>query len=636
MAEDGSSGPRAPEPAQVDSHEGDRHEAPRGRGASRPKGDGGAKGKDKAKVRAAQGKGPSPAKGKKSSKGKVSSGKAPAQSSSYRAKGTEGTEGVRRRSASSIEYSRRRAGKRQREAGQFVRWSKEPAQPSGAKAPPPPPPPRRTAARTEEYSYYSDESGAAPIRLRSRSPNDPRDTRRPAEPARAPKSRNTEVKSEARAVVTNQPGAESSGSSSTTEAEDAPAGADKARAMAAKRRPRKAVPEAAAAPAIPGEKPGRGAPSDQGATPGPSPGATPVAEPGLEEPPSPRAKQESSDSCFEPVRLVQAQPLTEEHRALPPPDFAVSMKFSIQLKDSRKEPCSARYLHAVSVEYHTHAVGDEPGSVVKTDLQVLGLGGSRVVVRSPANPTLAWKLSRESQDTEREMFRIMGNWTPTRIRALGVHRVKEIGKGAAAFYVSVLEQELCAPCPQFSPSVAFELLLTVAHTAKLVQVRDLGRKNVGSRRRDSGQMGEPPKDAILLVDANYWQQYKTGSRPHWPNRQRAQGLWSSLQTFTPDLVPKVQELVHRFHADLESLTTSLFSLMDASLAEVEVAEVCDNLVSTQVLGLSPDGQLCQYVLWDASFHSLEVGHQWGMVPIRNLSKSKLKPRAATSGSIKKP
>ena len=120
---------------------------------------------------------------------------------------------------------------------------------------------------------------------------------------------------------------------------------------------------------------------------------------GLEEPPSPRAKQESSDSCFEPVRLVQAQPLTEEHRALPPPDFSVSMKFSIQLKDSRKEPCSARYLHAVSVEYHTHAVGDEPGSVVKADLQVLGLGGSRVVVRSPANPTLAWKLSRESQDT---------------------------------------------------------------------------------------------------------------------------------------------------------------------------------------------------------------------------------------------
>ena len=158
----------------------------------------------------------------------------------------------------------------------------------------------------------------------------------------------------------------------------------------------------------------------------------------------------------------------------------------------------------------------------------------------------------------------------------------------------------------------------------------------GSRRRDSGQMGELPRDAILLVDANYWQQYNKGSRPHWPNRQRAQGLWSSLQTFTPALVPKVQELVHRFQADLESLTKEMFRLMEASLEEAEVAEVCDNLISTQVLGISPDGQLCQYVLWNASFHSLEVGHQWGMVPIRNLSKSKLKPRAAPGGSIQRP
>ena len=57
MAEDGSSGARG-EPAHDDSHEGDRHEAPRGRGASRPKGDGGAKVTGKAKVRAAQGKVP--------------------------------------------------------------------------------------------------------------------------------------------------------------------------------------------------------------------------------------------------------------------------------------------------------------------------------------------------------------------------------------------------------------------------------------------------------------------------------------------------------------------------------------------------------------------------------------------------
>ena len=155
-------------------------------------------------------------------------------------------------------------------------------------------------------------------------------------PAGAPKAIKTAVKSEARAVVTKPIRRGRAGkSSSTTEAEDAPAGADEERANEPKPAPGRAVPEPAAAPAIAGEEPEQDAPLDQGATPGPSSGVAPVAEPGLEEPPSPRAKQESSDSCYEPVRLVQAQPLTEEHRALPPPDFSVSMRFSTQLKDSQ-------------------------------------------------------------------------------------------------------------------------------------------------------------------------------------------------------------------------------------------------------------------------------------------------------------
>ena len=114
MVQDGSSAPRAPEPAPDDSHEGDRHEAPRGRGASRPKGDGGAKGKSKTKVRAAQGKDSSPAKGKKSSKGKVSSGKAPGPKQQLPCQG----HGRHRRGKTAlgfpIEHSRRRAGKRRR------------------------------------------------------------------------------------------------------------------------------------------------------------------------------------------------------------------------------------------------------------------------------------------------------------------------------------------------------------------------------------------------------------------------------------------------------------------------------------------------------------------------------------------
>ncbi|CAE7716933.1 unnamed protein product [Symbiodinium microadriaticum] len=78
---------------------------------------------------------------------------------------------------------------------------------------------------------------------------------------------------------------------------------------------------------------------------------------------------------------------------------------------------------------------------------------------------------------------------------------------------------------------------------------------------------------------------------HWPNRQKAQGLWSSLDSFTPALVPKVQEIVQRFQSDLESLCKALYKLMTDTLSEPEVSEVCSNLIETQVLGISPDGQL---------------------------------------------
>ena len=87
-------------------------------------------------------------------------------------------------------------------------------------------------------------------------------------------------------MVTNQSAEESRESSSTTEAEDAPAGADEERANEPKPAPGRAVPEPAAAPAIAGEEPEQDAPLDQGATPGPSSGVAPVAEPGLEEPPA--------------------------------------------------------------------------------------------------------------------------------------------------------------------------------------------------------------------------------------------------------------------------------------------------------------------------------------------------------------
>ena len=64
-------------------------------------------------------------------------------------------------------------------------------------------------------------------------------------------------------MVTNQSAEESRESSSTTEAEDAPAGADEERANEPKPAPGRAVPEPAAAPAIAGEAPEQDAPLDQ-------------------------------------------------------------------------------------------------------------------------------------------------------------------------------------------------------------------------------------------------------------------------------------------------------------------------------------------------------------------------------------
>ncbi|CAE7420811.1 unnamed protein product [Symbiodinium microadriaticum] len=291
--------------------------------------------------------------------------------------------------------------------------------------------------------------------------------------------------------------------------------------------------------------------------------------------------------------------------------------------------CSARYLMAASVEDSSTAMAKAAGSMVKTDLQVLGLGGSRIVVRSPSNPTLVWKISKEEQETERKLFRLMGRWTPGRVRALGAHRVQEVGPQGSVFYASVLEMELCAECPRFCVQTAFELLLTIVHTAKFVLVRDVGRKNVGSRPSGGDRMGEPARNLLILLDGNYWEAYGR-SHPHWPGKQKAQGLWSSLNSFTPKLLLPFQEITQRHSGDLESLFLAGHKLMEEMLPEAEFSEACENLLETQVMGQTPDGQLGQWILRDAVVHSLEGGHQWTLVPLMSPSKSRLKARSSAS------
>ena len=291
--------------------------------------------------------------------------------------------------------------------------------------------------------------------------------------------------------------------------------------------------------------------------------------------PSPYVKEESDDSCYEPIRLRPAPSQEEAQRCLPFPDLGVSMLFRIQLKDAKKRPCSARYLMAASVEYSTKATATGAGTMV--------------------NPTLVWKISKEEQETERKLFRLMGRWTPGRVRALGAHRVQEVGPQGSVFYASVLEMEMCAECPRFCTQTAFELLLTIVHTAKFVLVRDVGRKNLGSIPSGGERMGEPGRNLLLLLDGNYWEPYGR-ARPHWPGRQKAQGLWSSVTSFTPGLLEPFQAMTQRYSGDLESLFLAGHTLMEEMLPEAEFSEACENLLETQVLGRSPDGQLGQWIL----------------------------------------
>ena len=190
------------------------------------------------------------------------------------------------------------------------------------------------------------------------------------------------------------------------------------------------------------------------------------------------AKIESSDACFEPVHLKPAAPFEARRRAYPAPDFSVSMEIRLQLKDASKVACSNPYLDAASVKYQTlpHGVTDHGAC------QVCGLGGFQVMCRAPNNPTRVWKISRLSQDNEREFGRLMGPFTPMKVRALGVHRIREEGSQGVVFWGSILESELVEPCPEVTESLVFQLMFAVAMAAKFVHARDLVVETWGRAR----------------------------------------------------------------------------------------------------------------------------------------------------------
>ena len=92
----------------------------------------------------------------------------------------------------------------------------------------------------------------------------------------------------------------------------------------------------------------------------------------------------------------------------------------------------------MSVRYQN---ADETG-VTSVQLQVLGLGGSRIVCAAPHGSDRVWKISQCPQDTEQRVSRLFGSLTMDGVKDAGVHRLVELGlKDQDPAWVTALEAE---------------------------------------------------------------------------------------------------------------------------------------------------------------------------------------------------
>ena len=158
-----------------------------------------------------------------------------------------------------------------------------------------------------------------------------------------------------------------------------------------------------------------------------------------------RGEQTSTDSVYEPIVLREA-PVTPGSTGHPMPNYSETMEFRVEVKKASVKPCHSRYRPVMSVRYQN---ADKTGAT-SVQLQVLGLGGSRIVCAAPHASDRVWKISQYPQDTEQRVSRLFGPLTMGGVKAAGVHRLVELGLKDQAqdpAWVTVLEAEKVDPFP---------------------------------------------------------------------------------------------------------------------------------------------------------------------------------------------
>ena len=315
----------------------------------------------------------------------------------------------------------------------------------------------------------------------------------------------------------------------------------------------------------------------------------------------------STDSVYEPIVLREA-PVTPGSTGHPMPNYSETMEFRVEVKKASVKPCHSRYHPVLSVRYQN---ADQTG-VTSVQLQVLGLGGSRIVCAAPHATDRVWKISEYPQDIEQRVSRLFGPITMDGVKAAGVHRLVELGLKDQAkdpAWVTVLEAEKVDPLPPLSDLVAIQAVFSIALVSKVLSPRDLGQYNLGSRPGAPGCIRE-----LVFVDCNGWEEYEEHQHAAFPNMRKALGFWKTIAHYDEGLKQNLCSIVQTYHNDLEALTVNLRDFARRRLSQECYSNLMHCLVQSQVLGISPEGLLCQFVPVGGRPHNLVPGKSWTLVP----------------------
>ena len=115
--------------------------------------------------------------------------------------------------------------------------------------------------------------------------------------------------------------------------------------------------------------------------------------------------------------------------------------------------------------------------------------------------------------------------------------------------MELLVTERLEPLPDLSELLVWKMVFSTIAASRKCSVRDLSKHNFAYRSVTG--MG-----SVVFVDLNSWAPHD--HVPHFPNKERAKGLWSTIRGFSQELLDVIQSLVGCSHNNLNQLTEECY------------------------------------------------------------------------------